>query len=323
MTQNIAVIAANGKSGQLIVREAVDRGLDVTAVVRGENKTVAQHAIIKDLFDLTAADLAGFDVVVDAFGAWTPETFPQHSTSLKHLADVLSSADARLIVVGGAGSLYVNPEHTVQLSQTDGFPEAFLPLATAMGDSLAELRERSDVRWTYVSPAADFQADGPRTGKYVLAGEEFTANEAGESAISYADYAIAIVEAWKAFGTTMIIYLAGLQTVDESLLEAGRIDGCTEWQLFRKIKLPLISSTVTINIILSVISGLKAFDYSFIMTNGGPGKSTKTLMFQVYETAFTDMKMGRASAFSVLAFAFIIVITVCMLLYMNKREVEL
>lgn len=194
MTQNIAVIAANGKSGQLIVREAVDRGLDVTAVVRGENKTVAQHAIIKDLFGLTAADLAGFDVVVDAFGAWTPETFPQHSTSLKHLADVLSSADARLIVVGGAGSLYVNPEHTVQLSQTDGFPEAFLPLATAMGDSLAELRERSDVRWTYVSPAADFQADGPRTGKYVLAGEEFTANEAGESAISYADYAIAIVD---------------------------------------------------------------------------------------------------------------------------------
>lgn len=72
----------------------------------------------------------------------------------------------------------------MQLSQTDGFPEAFLPLATAMGDSLAELRERSDVRWTYVSPAADFQADGPRTGKYVLAGEEFTANEAGESAIT-------------------------------------------------------------------------------------------------------------------------------------------
>ena len=136
-------------------------------------------------------------------------------------------------------------------------------------------------------------------------------------------YAIAIVEVWKGFGTTMIIYLAGLQTVDESLLEAGRIDGCTEWQLIRKIKLPLISSTVTINVILSVIAGLKAFDYSFIMTNGGPGKSTKTLMFQVYETAFTDMKMGRASAFSVMAFAFIIIITVLMLFYLNKREVEL
>ncbi len=136
-------------------------------------------------------------------------------------------------------------------------------------------------------------------------------------------FAICLVEVWKGFGTTMIIYLAGLQTVDESLLEAGRIDGCTEWQLFHKIKLPLISSTVTINVILSVISGLKAFDYSFIMTNGGPGKSTKTLMYQVYETAFMDQKMGRASAFSVLAFAFIIVITVVMLAYMNKREVEL
>lgn len=134
--------------------------------------------------------------------------------------------------------------------------------------------------------------------------------------------AICIVEIWKGFGTTMIIYLAGLQTVDESLLEAGRIDGCTEWQLFRKIKLPLISSTVTINVILSVIAGLKAFDYPFIMTNGGPGKSTKTLMFQVYETAFTDQKMGRASAFSVLAFALIILITVIMLAYMNKKEVE-
>lgn len=136
-------------------------------------------------------------------------------------------------------------------------------------------------------------------------------------------YAIAIVEVWKAFGTTMIIYLAGLQTVDESLLEAGRINGCTEWQLIRKVKLPLISSTITINIILNVIAGLKAFDYAFIMTNGGPGKSTKTLMFQIYEIAFTDQKMGRASAFSVVSFLVIILITVFMLYFLNKREVEL
>lgn len=136
-------------------------------------------------------------------------------------------------------------------------------------------------------------------------------------------YAIAIVEVWKVFGTTMIIYLAGLQTVDESLLEAGRIDGCTEWQLIRKVKLPLISSTITINVILNVIAGLKAFDYAFIMTNGGPGKSTKTLMFQIYEIAFTDQKMGRASAFSVVSFIVIILITVFMLYFLNKREVEL
>ncbi|WP_288267800.1 NAD(P)H-binding protein, partial [uncultured Bifidobacterium sp.] len=94
----IAVVAANGKEGQLVVKEAVKRGHDVTAVVRGENKSEAQHAIIKDLFDLTAADLAGFDVVVDAFGVWAPEDQPQHSTSLKTLCDALSGTDTRLIV---------------------------------------------------------------------------------------------------------------------------------------------------------------------------------------------------------------------------------
>lgn len=115
-------------------------------------------------------------------------------------------------------------------------------------------------------------------------------------------YAIAIVEVWKGFGTTMLIYLAGLQTVDESLIEAGKIDGCNEWQLIHKIKLPLISATITINVILSVINGLKAFDYSFIMTNGGPGKSTNTLMFSIYKIAFNDQMMGKASALSVVRF---------------------
>lgn len=194
MSKCIAVIAANGKSGRAIVGEAVDRGIDVTAVVRGENRTSAQHVLSKDLFDLTADDLAGFDAVVDAFGTWAPDSLQQHSASLQHLADILSGTDVRLLVVGGAGSLYLDQTHTLQLSQSGGFPEAFKPLATAMGESLAELRKRNDVKWTYVSPAADFRADGPRTGKYVLAGEEFTTNTDGESAVSYADYAIAIVD---------------------------------------------------------------------------------------------------------------------------------
>lgn len=91
----LAVIGANGKAGKLIVKEAVNRGLDVTAVVRGDNTTVAQEVLKKDLFDLTAADLKGFDVVIDAFGAWTEETLPQHSTSLKHLCDILSGTDTQ------------------------------------------------------------------------------------------------------------------------------------------------------------------------------------------------------------------------------------
>ena len=190
----IAVVCANGKAGQLIVKEAVDRGLDVTAFVRGENKSAAQNVIVKDLFDLNSADLAGFDAVVDAFGAWTPETLPQHSTSLAHLCDVLSGTDTRLLVVGGAGSLYVNAEHTACVSDGADFPEVFKPLASAMAKALGELRQRNDVKWTYISPAGDFQADGERTGKYLLGGEELILSSSGESVISYADYAIAMID---------------------------------------------------------------------------------------------------------------------------------
>lgn len=190
----LAVVCANGKAGQKIVKEAVERGLDVTAVVREESRTVAQKVLQKDLFDLTRDDLSGFDVVVDAFGAWTEETLPQHSTSLQHLCDILSGTDTRLLVVGGAGSLYTNPEHTACVAEGPGFPDAFKPLAAAMAKALGELRTRTDVKWTYISPAGDFQVEGARTGKYILGGEELTLNAKGESVISYADYAIAMVD---------------------------------------------------------------------------------------------------------------------------------
>ena len=194
MAKKIAVVAANGKAGQLIVREAVERGNDVTAFVRSENRTVAENVVVKDIMDLTPKDLVGFDAVVDAFGVWTPETLPQHSTTLAHLCDILSGTDTRLLVVGGAGSLYVNPEHTMTVSETPDFPEMFKPLASAMATALADLRTRDDVRWTYISPAGDFQAEGERTGEYILAGEELTLNDRNESIISYADYAIAMVD---------------------------------------------------------------------------------------------------------------------------------
>ena len=182
----IAVVCANGKAGKLIVKEAVDRGLDVTAIVRGENHTAAKHVLKKDLFDLMAADLEEFDVVIDAFGTWAEETLPQHSTSLKHLCDVLSGTSTRLLVVGGAGSLYVNPEHTAGVADGPNFPDMFKPLAAAMAKALGELRQRKDVQWTYISPAGDFQAEGDRTGKYILGGEELVLQSIFELSMGYA-----------------------------------------------------------------------------------------------------------------------------------------
>lgn len=190
----IAVVCANGKAGRLIVKEAVDRGLDVTAVVREENQTAARNVLQKNLFDLTAADLADFDVVVDAFGAWTPETIPEIPKAVEHLCNLLSGKGARLLIVGGAGSLYVNSAHTLTVADGPDFPDAFKPLAAAHDTALKNLRGRQDVKWTYISPAGDFRTDGARTGKYILGGEELTLNAKGESVISYADYAIAMVD---------------------------------------------------------------------------------------------------------------------------------
>jgi len=190
----IAVVCANGKAGQFIVKEAVDRGLDVTAFVRGENKSAAQNVIVKDLFNLNSADLAGFDAVVDAAGAWTPDTVHVVPDAVKYLAELLRGTDTRLLVVGGAGSLFVDKEHTKTVFDVTPFPEAAIPVVKAHQVALDELRKYDDVKWTYISPAGDFQADGERTGKYLLGGEELILSSSGESVISYADYAIAMID---------------------------------------------------------------------------------------------------------------------------------
>ena len=190
----LMVIGSNGKAAKEIIKEAKSRGLEVVGVARSANQNEGIEFIQKDLFDLTKEDLANVDVVIDAFGAWTPETLPLHTKSLKKLGDLVANTEKRLLVVGGAGSLYVDDTLTTQLAQTPDFPESYLPVANAMRESLVYLRTRDDVNWTYVSPAADFQAEGKRTGDYLLAGEVFTVNDRGESVISYADYAIAMVD---------------------------------------------------------------------------------------------------------------------------------
>ena len=191
----IAVVAAAGKAGRKIVAEAATRGFEVTAFVRKATEIDgAKKIIVKDILALDANDLKNFDAVVDAFGAWTPETLPLHTTTSQHLCDILSGTNVRLLIVGGAGSLYTDETHTTQISEKANLPAEWKPIIDAAANALDELRKRNDVKWTYISPALDFQADGERTGKYILAGEEFTLNAAGESVISYADYALAMVD---------------------------------------------------------------------------------------------------------------------------------
>ena len=190
----IAVVASNGKASRAIVAELIARGHEVTGFARSENKSAAQNFVQKDIMALSKEDLAGFDAVVDGFGAYTPETLPLHTRTSQHLADLVAGTATRLYIVGGAGSLYVDAEHRVQLLDTPEFPAEFYPLAKAQTEELAALRSRTDAKWVFVSPAADFRADGEKTGQYILGGEELTLSGAGESIISYADYAVGMVD---------------------------------------------------------------------------------------------------------------------------------
>ncbi len=187
----IAIIGAAGQAGSLIAAEATSRGHDVVGFGRSHKGAVT---VVKDVFELTAADLAGFDAVVDALGFFTEDTLPLHVSSLNHLLDLLSDTPTRLLVVGGAGSLYVDAEHSTQLLDTPDFPEAYLALAKAQAKQLDVLRGRNDVSWTYLSPAAEFVPDRARTGSYALGGERFETNAEGRSVLSYADYAVAMVD---------------------------------------------------------------------------------------------------------------------------------
>ena len=190
----IAVVAANGRVGRAVVIEAYQRKHIVTAFGRGENKTITSRFFDKDLFDLTKADLEGFDAVVDAFGVWIPSLFANYATSANHLCKLLRKTDTRLMVVGNAGILYTDETHTEQLKDTFNFPQVFRGVASAAGEALDVLRNYDDVKWTYLVPASNFQPDGLRTRKYLFAGEELEKNEYNQSIISYGDYASALID---------------------------------------------------------------------------------------------------------------------------------
>lgn len=161
-----------------------------------EYKNDAVKVVYKDVFELSKADLERFDAVISAFAAWTSETFPLHKKVAKHLADALSGTKTRLLVIGGAGTLYVDDKQTMVMD-TPSFPAGYMGVAKATAESFSELKGRSDVLWTYVSPAGDYDADSDRTGRYVLGNDRVILNSQNESYISYADLALAVIDELK------------------------------------------------------------------------------------------------------------------------------
>ena len=119
-----------------------------------------------------------------------------------------------------------------------------------------------------------------------------------------------------------IIYLAGLQNISDEVIESAKIDGCTGWQAIRYVKIPMLSNTITVNVMLGLIGGFKSFDYIFALTSGGPGDSSSTLMYTIYKMAFVEMQYGKAEALAAMAFVFILVVSIVVLTIMKRKELE-
>jgi multiple sugar transport system permease protein len=121
--------------------------------------------------------------------------------------------------------------------------------------------------------------------------------------------ALIAMSVWKSFGFGMVVFLAGLQAIPQQLYEAAKVDGSSAWQSFRSVTLPMLSPALFFVVVTSIIGSFQVFDQALIMTNGGPGSRTTTLVMYIYRTGFENYDQGYAAAQSLVLFAFIVVIT--------------
>jgi multiple sugar transport system permease protein len=132
--------------------------------------------------------------------------------------------------------------------------------------------------------------------------------------------AFVIMSLWGAGGARMVIFLAGLQGVDESLLEAATLDGATAWRRFKNVTLPLLSPVLFFNLVMGIIGAFQVFDTAYVMTGGGPNNASRFYALYLFQTAFEQLKLGKASAMAWVLFLILLVITAVQF-YSSRRWV--
>jgi uncharacterized protein len=192
---NVVVYGATGNSGKEIVKELLSRGHTVTGVARNVSSLKAAQGLTVKTDDLSKVDaiaavIKGADAVVSAYAPPPDNTDAMIGVTEREIEAVKKAGAKRLLVVGGAGLLEVAPG--VTLIKSGHLPAEYLPIATSHEKALGVLRA-SDINWTYLSPGAYF-VPGERTGKFRLGTKELVSDAKGESKISFADYAIALVD---------------------------------------------------------------------------------------------------------------------------------
>jgi putative NADH-flavin reductase len=186
---NIAIIGATGRAGSQLLEEALRRGHSVTAIARDTSKIGQRAGVVTrnvDALDASAlqAAIEGHDAVISAAHF---ATLPASAV----IGPVKKAGVKRLLVVGGAGSLLL-PDGT-RVIDSEGFPEAYKAEASAGAEFLANLREERDLDWSFLSPSAEF-VEGEWTGTFRLGQDDLLVSSEGRSWITFADYAIAMLD---------------------------------------------------------------------------------------------------------------------------------
>jgi uncharacterized protein len=199
--KKIVLIGASGFVGSAILKEALDRGHKVTAVVRDPEKitTLHKNLIVKQgdvsFIDNVTENCKGADAVISAYNpGWKNPDIAEETTRIYKtiLEGVRKSGINRFLVVGGAGSLFVAPGE--RLMDSGVMPESFLPAVRALaGFYLNDLISEKRIDWVFFSPAGNLEP-GLRTGKFRLGKDDLVVNETGESKISVQDYAMAMID---------------------------------------------------------------------------------------------------------------------------------
>lgn len=134
--------------------------------------------------------------------------------------------------------------------------------------------------------------------------------------------ALIIVSSWQLSGYLMVIYIAGLTSIPQELIEAAKIDGAKGWQVVKNVKLPLVRTSIAICTFLAISRSFMSFDVNLSLTAGGPYKSTELIAYKIYQTAFTSMEFGKGQAQAIVLFAIVAVISLLQVYFTNKGGEE-
>ena len=128
---------------------------------------------------------------------------------------------------------------------------------------------------------------------------------------------------WSMLGTNIIIFLTGMATLDQTLIEAARVDGLSRWQIFSRVTVPLLKRFIQFSFVITVISAFSAlFSLIFVMTNGGPGFGTTTLEFFVYQSAFSQGQFGTGALYGIILFVIMITVGLVQLRLIRSEDGE-